>query len=292
MNELEQAFNSRDFKKVLELTKGKKEVVFIVYRLSALIALGKYSAAMSLLEENRDELFKTDPMKTIEANFSLRFALKQFDEAYEDMEIFNDYPYVSQEIEEVLRGLPKSIRKAEKDSLREESIAKINLSLDQEESELLKNLDLINDKDIASHLVEIRNIVSSLGKDSARTYALMLLVAANDDKEIKFIKNDSEFNVIPSKLEKPFSGDTHLSFVNKVQEECKDPSLADVALSLYSNAYISAYPEPLIEERKIDDYVAAFKEIAMEYLRQENNEPARIDMKVLQRIRKLLEAAK
>ena len=291
MNDLEQAFNSKDFKKVLELTKGKKEIVFTIYRLSALMALGKYSAAMSFLIENRDELFKTDPMKTIKANFSLRFALKQFDEAYEDIEAFNDYPYVSQEIEEELRGLHKRIRRAEKDSLREENAAKINLSLDQSESELLKNLDLINDKDIASNLPEIRKIVSSLGKDSARTYALMLLVAANDEKEIKFIKNDSEFDVIPSELEKPFFGDTHLRFVNKVQEECKDPSLADVALSLYSNAYISAYPEPLIEERKINDYVAAFKEIAMEYLRQENNEPTKIDANVLERIRKFLEAA-
>lgn len=291
MKELEEAFKSQDFLKILELTKDKEDLPSKAYRLNALIFLKKYASALSLLIENRDEFFEADPIKTIEANFSLRFALNQFDEAYDDVDVFSDYPYVSQEVEEELRKLPKLVRNAEKSYLRRNSKKEIDLSLNQNESTLLENLDRISDKDIPSHLNEIRNVVSSLGKDSARTYALMLLVAGKDQKEIKFIKNDSEFDVIPSELELPFSGDTHLRFVNQVQEECKDPSLSDVALSLYSNAYIAAYPEPLLEEGKISDYVSAFIEIAREYLKQDDIAPSKIDPEVLLRVKKFLDAA-
>ncbi len=291
MNELKQAFESQDYRKVLELTNGKKELVFIVYRLSALIGLNRYDSALRLLIENRDALFKADPIKTIETNFVLRFQLRQFDEAFDDIGIFGDYPYVSQEVEEELRALPKRVRKAEHDFIKSQNKGEINLSINQSEADLLRNLDVIEIEEIKRYIPELRNIVSSLGKDGARTYALMLLKAGGDKEEIKFLKNGSEFILIPNELEQPFSGDAYLKFINKVNDECKDPSLSNIALSLFSRAYIAAFPEQLIEDNKINDYALAFIDIAKEYLHLDNQTPSIIDPDVILRVHKFLDAA-
>ncbi len=260
--------------------------------MSAFIGLKEYPSALSLLIKNRDELFKASPIKTIETDLFLRFSLEKFDEAYDDVDIFNEYPYISQEVEEELRSLRKKVRKAEKDAIRSKYKESIDLSINQSEDELLNNLGAIETKDIKNHLQEIRNIVSSLGKDDVRTYALMMLVAAEDDKEIRFLKNDSEFIVIPSKLERPFSSDDHLKFIDQVVLECKDPSLSNVALRLYSSAVISAYPEPLLENGKTLDYASAFKDIAEEYLNIKDIAPSHIDPEVMIRVRKFLSQSK
>lgn len=291
MEELRKAFESQDYRRVLELTKGKNTLPFVIYRLSALIALKKYKPALDLLIEHRDELYKHDPIATIETSYSLRFSLEQFDEAYDDIEIFGNYPYVNQEVEEELRALPKRIRKAERDLIKSQYKDGVNLSISQSEEELLRNLDSIEAEEIPNYLVQIRNIVSSLGKDGARTYALMLLVAAEDDKEIRFIKNGSEFVLTPKELERPFSGETHLKFLDQVASECKDPSVANVALSLYSKALVAAYPEPLLENNKTLDYALAFIDIAREYLHSENDVPSHIDPNVILRVHKFLDAA-
>ena len=291
MSELEQAFKSEDYRKVLELTNGKNDIPSITHRISAYIGLKRYQEALDLLIKHREELYKLAPKNILEVNFTLRFELGQFDEAFDDIGVFGDYPYISQEVEEELRALPKRVRKAEKDTLKREQKGVINLSLEQPEESLLKNLDAIEIDEVPTYRRDLRKVVSSLGKDGARTYALMLLVAAGDKEEIKFLKNGSEFVVVPSDLERPFSGNDHLRFLDMVAEESKDPSLTNIALTLYSKALVAAYPESLLEEGKLRDYALAFIDIAKEYLHLDNNTPSVIDPDVIVRVHKFLDAA-
>ncbi len=291
MSELEQAFQSEDYRKVLELTNGKTDIPSITHRISAYIGLKRYQEALDLLIKHREELYKLAPKNILEVNFTLRFELGQFDEAFDDIGIFGDYPYISQEVEEELRALPKRVRKAEKEALKREQKGVINLSLEQPEESLLKNLDAIEIDEVPTYRKDLRKVVSSLGKDGARTYALMLLVAAGDKEEIKFLKNGSEFVVVPADLERPFSGNDHLRFLDMVAEESKDPSLTNIALTLYSKALVAAYPEPLLAEGKLRDYALAFIDIAKEYLHLDNNTPSVIDPDVIVRVHKFLDAA-
>ena len=78
--------------------------------LCALCSKGMGKEALAYLLKNRELLWSWNPLFTMKYDFECRFVLGQFDEAYEDLNYFNNLNYVSQEVEEYLRSAPKRIR--------------------------------------------------------------------------------------------------------------------------------------------------------------------------------------
>lgn len=258
-----------------------------------LLQQGKGQEGLTLLQANRDILFAFDPEKTLRANFELRFLLNQYDEAYEDYDYFSSLPYVSQQVEEILRGLPKLIRANElaskgKDAFDEE-IAHAVLSDGEDPYAVLGVLQQLKNRDITPFLEEIKSVLTSGIHDDAKTFALMLLVDKKVDEEVLLLKGERAFRVNPNKLGNPFASASYVK-MRGVFSTLKDSSLSNVCAQLLDQVVLSSYPEKAFQDERFDAYKSAFLHIGVKYLGQED--PSALSeeaQKAVERIEKLLQ---
>ena len=268
--------------------KKRAEKTFI--EVAALLQEGKGLEAMKALEANRELLFSYDPEKTLRAYFELRFLLKQFDEAYEDYAYFSSLPYVSQEIEEILRALPKLIRANELASASsksfDEEVAHAALTDGEDPYAILGVLQQLKDRDITPFLDEIRALLSSDIHEDVKTFALLLLTEKNVDDEFLLLKKGKSYKLNPSKLGNPFQEQGYLS-ARKYIGTLKDSGLSSVMAQLLDQLALSSYPERIFDIAESEEFLAALEEIAYAYLGQEKQDQKHEKMR--QKIEKLLE---
>ena len=256
--------------------------------IAELLQQGKGTEGLALLQQNKDLLFAFDPEKTLRANFELRFLLGQFDEAYEDYDYFSALPYVSQSVEEILRGLPKVIRANElackgKDAFDEE-IAHAVLSDGEDPYAVLGVLQQLKNRDIVPYLEEIKSILVSSIHDDVKTFALMLLVDKRIDEEVLLLKNDRSYRINPQKLGNPFASVDYLK-IRKLISGLKDSSLCNVCLQLLDQIVLSSYPEKAYQEDRYEDFKSALLHVGVTYLGQKD--PSRLSQEALEEVKRI-----
>jgi hypothetical protein len=268
MESLKELIEKKEYQRVLELTKESKDAEALFCRVSAYLGLGRYQDARILLVKERDALWAKNPILTMKATFETRFGLEEFDEAYQDEEDFANRPYISQEVEEVLRGLKEYIRKAERASYskRPKSEEKIReeLTSDVDDFTLLQTLGQIQ-KDPTPYLKEIREIATSGRNSMLRTFALLLLVGANDKSLLCFSKNGKDYEVSPAALTRPYSGPRFQQFIALLEGASRNTSIVQSAHALFDNYVLSLYPEDALD-KDLSLLVAALLILAGRYL--------------------------
>lgn len=250
MDSLKTLIEKRQYDLVIKLTENSQDSLSLLYRLTAFVAVGQNDEALNLIKTKRDYL-KDRLSLLIKFHIEILCLLGRFDEAYDELKVYEEMPYESQEVEEVLRAMPEYIRNAEKESYKrhhvdEEEIYK-RLMSDQDD-DVLFALDQIKDLKIYNYLLAIFKIIKSYPKQVVRTYALLLLVANKYDKEIDFLYFNKLEKVNPAKLDQPFIIDgfkdiNDLSYT--LQSVYHDPSIAQNALHLISSYLLYIYPKTL-----------------------------------------------
>ncbi len=266
MDSLKTLMDKREYELVLRLTESSKDTNSLIYRISAFISLGRPQAGLDCLIANRKTLESNLPL-LIHVHFELLFILNRFDDAYEEVNYYCNLPYVSQEVEEILRGLPKLVREEEKRALgskqmSDEDIAKQLQSKDQ--TDVIAALDLIRDRDIFKFVPNIEKLVVSYPKQSIRSFALLLLVQKQINKDVNFNHMDEIIVVNPTKLIPPFIGEKFNSFAKKIDNEFKDPVLSQNAVQLLSSYIIYIYPSAI--SFKDDVTIEALFQISSSYM--------------------------
>lgn len=227
-------------------------------RVSAYLSLSRLSSASELFFKERDAFFDLFPKKTIEVDFELRFLSKDFSGAYGDIAYFNDKPYVSQEVEEVLRSLPRLVSS---------NVAALT-SEGKSAAERLKDLHSEDDYVVLSALSRLdpkakdeglRELVRSIAmseerSQDLRTYALLFLKAYGDEEPLVYRRKDLETQIVPRELPDPTKEEGRLKTLALLEEE-KDVGAARLAASLLESAVIASYPVPYPKE----DYEGAAK---------------------------------
>ncbi|MCR5693038.1 MAG: hypothetical protein K6G74_03590 [Bacilli bacterium] len=270
MDNYKTLLEKKEYDLLLSLTEGDLSPAGLSYRASAYLAKGDAKQALNILNAHRDELFKVSPLKTMRSIFELRFILKEFEEAYDDLEYFENLPYVSQEVEEYLHALPKMIRTEERNShlsekfTEEEIIEK--LSEKSDDYEIISTLNMIGPLKVKDYIPSLVALVGSQKSSIVRTYALMYLISARYDKEITFIKNGQFFKLIPSSTIPPFTGKAFEDFRVKLDEEINDPSVSNIAKKLLNDYIFELFPEEVPLETEGALYFVAFSALAHEYL--------------------------
>lgn len=260
-----------EFARVEALTRQAKDGRGLLYRLSALLGLCRYEEALALVTSNRQALWQENPLRTLQANFELRFALGQFDEAYADLDYFQQLPYVRQEVEEALRALPQAIRAAERAArpgpeYQDEEIAAIFAGRGND-MELLHLLHRLQQEGADRYLTQIREVATSLSRPSdLRTFALLLLLSCGDEQALRFEKNGVARTLIPAKLHPPFSDKDYATLANRLSGH-KDASLGNLALSLVNQVVLALFPEPLASLGPSELLEDASLALARRYLR-------------------------
>ena len=187
--------------------------------LYALCSKGMGKEALAYLLKNRELLWSWNPLFTMKYDFECRFVLGQFDEAYEDLNYFNNLNYVSQEVEEFLRSAPKRIREAEKDSFpqaREMEVEEIQSILHSEKDSiaLLSLLNRIKNHDLMPYLQDLHALIADDSvDDDVKSYVLMLLSAHHDQATVSFQKGGKKFTLIPAEVRMPYSSSIKSAYV-------------------------------------------------------------------------------
>lgn len=270
MADLKELYRQGQLEEILVATSGKSDPDSLFYRISALLGLNQGKDALNLLLSKRALLFDAKPMLTMRTNFDLRFALQQFDEAYEDLEYYKNQPYRGQEIEEALRALPKTIREQEKGaslhkSYTPEQIERM-LSAPKNEYELLAALSFLGRSGAGEYLNEIEKICASNAHHDLKAFALEILIKEKDPRAIKFVHKGKAYDLLPAGLTSPFENPAFIETAKGIFASTKDPSKAEIARSLLDQVALSAFPEYVFEKGRLQNRVDALLALASSYL--------------------------
>ena len=250
MDSLKTLMDQKNYELVIKLTENSNDAIALFYRLSALLAVGQSEEALNLIKTKRLIMQKRLSL-LIKFHIEILCLLKRFDEAYEELKYYEELPYESQEVEEVLRSMPTYIRNEEKaaykkpiddDELRE-------MLVNGNDGEILASLDRIkNLVDFAPFLLGILKVAQTHKRQVIRSIALLVLVYKKYDKEVKFLHHDKMITLVPADLDDPFIIPGYSSieeFSYALQSEYHDPSIADNALNVISSYLLYNYPDKL-----------------------------------------------
>lgn len=270
MDSLKTLMDNKQYELVIKLTENSIDSLALFYRLTAFLAIGQSEKALEVINTKK-EILKSKLAMLIKFHIEILCLLGRFDEAYDELKIYEEMPYESQEVEEILRKMPSYIRNSEKElyarhSLDEEEIYKKLLS--NKDEEVLIALDQIKDQRIDKYLIPLLKIIKSYPKQVIRTYALLLLVNQKYDKEVEFLYFGQLKKVIPSNLEEPFKIEgfkdiNELSYA--LQSLYHDPSIAQNALHIISSYLLYIYPRSL--ELSKEEVLIVFGYLAKKLLR-------------------------
>lgn len=260
----------KEYDLVITLTEGDLSVEALSYRAVAFLAKGEARKALEIVLTNREELFKYKPAPTMKTNIELRLILRQFDEAYDDLKYYENLPYVSQEVEEYLKALPKIIRTEERNSSLREKYSddeiREKLTGSSDDYEIISTLNLIGSENAKHYVDEMINLVQSNRGSLVKTYAFLFLIAARSGKEVELKKNGKTYKLVPNQVTPPFFGKSFESFRDDLDQELNDPSVANIAKKLLNDYIFEVFPEPVDLENEHDIYLLAFSYLGHNYL--------------------------
>ena len=117
MDSLKTLMDKKQYDLVIKLTENSQDALALLYRISALLAVGQSEQALIVIKGNRD-ILQTKLSLLIKFHIEILCLLGRYDEAYDELRYYQELPYESQEVEEILRAMPEYIRKEEKNRFR------------------------------------------------------------------------------------------------------------------------------------------------------------------------------
>lgn len=272
MDNLKSLLDSKQYDLVLKLTETSTSSNDLFYRISAFIFLGKYEDALYVIQDHQ-EILESNLPALINAHINLLCVLGRFEQAYTVLDYYNNLPYQSQVVEEILRKMPKVIEAEEKKQTTykfysDEEIEQM-LRSDKFEDVLLA-LDTIKNRDILSFLPILKELLVSDSKEVIKSYILMMLVKKEVDRDLVIVKKGKEIKVNPKHLIPPFIGEVFDGVVKGFDKEFKDSTLSQIATQLFSQYTIYIYPEEY--PYSVKEYLAAFYLLAKDYASSMNSD--------------------
>lgn len=272
MDNLKSLLDSKQYDLVLKLTETSTSSNDLFYRISAFIFLGKYEDALYVIQDHQ-EILESNLPALINAHINLLCVLGRFEQAYTVLDYYNNLPYQSQVVEEILRKMPKVIEAEEKKQTTykfysDEEIEQM-LKSDKFEDVLLA-LDTIKNRDILSFLPILKELLVSNSKEVIKSYILMMLVKKEVDRDLVIVKKGKEIKVNPKHLIPPFIGEIFDGVVKGFDKEFKDSTLSQIATQLFSQYTIYIYPEEY--PYSVKEYLAAFYLLAKDYASSMNSD--------------------
>lgn len=275
--------NKSQFDKVIELNKDNKDSKSIYYLLLAYIGNNDIKKAQGVIDSNRSELFKYNPKGVIKADIVLSLSEADFISARDKLEIYENFPYVSQEIEELFKFYKEKIKEEEKSLLK--SIKK-NINGKEEN----KTPSLNEKKEIIyAYLLSLPNenrlnkvdldfcldLIASNRELALKKYALLILTFFKVDKEINF--DNKVYN--PKDLTIPTLDKNYLNIKNKLAS-IADLSLPSICTSLLDSLSYSLFPERIEDDEKFFDSLLCLgkKYLGLELDKHELEKASRLDL--------------
>ena len=267
MDNLKTLMDKHQYDLVISLTENSKDMNYLFYRITAFVALSRGEDALNCIKENR-KILEGDLSLLIKIHIEILCILNRFEEAYSELEYYKGLPYVSQQVEELMHDLPKLIKDEEKKAYMNRQLSNEEIKerlLSDSDDYVLPAIDMVRDRDVNQFLDELQSVMVNYHRQSIRSFALLLCVQKQINKEFKFNHLGETIVVNPSKLEPPFIGDDFNRIIKKMQSEYRDPSLCEDAIHILSSYLIYIYPKKMLESEDVQ--IEALRQISKEYLR-------------------------
>ena len=275
MDSLKTLMDKKQYDLVIKLTDNSQDSLSLFYRLSALLAVGQSEEALNLIYSKR-EIMKSRLALLIKFHIEILCLLGKFDDAYNELRYYQELPYESQEVEEILKAMPEYIRKEEARRFRPTNMSDEELYkrlLSKNDDDVLAALDQIKDMRIDKFILPILKIINSYPKQTIRAFALLLLVNEKYDKEVDYLHFNNIVKVVPNSLPEPFfiEGFKDLNDVSfALQNEFHDPSIVQNALQLLSSYLLYIYPEQIKMNK--DEVIVVFGYLAKRLLQIQDDD--------------------
>ena len=270
MDNLDSLFNKKEYELILDLTKDSQDPKELLMRVSCLIILGESDKALDEIEKNQSIIEKRYQLRLMKLHFELLFADDLYDEAFVALKHYQDLPYVSQEVEEFMQEVDYKIKHPRlKSASRTIEIDEIFDILEKEtdQGKISQCLSSLKTYNINIYIDSLK--IFMLREDvhpNFITYALILLVTLNYDKNIKVRTTEGIIDVIPEKLTIPFGTENYNSICEKIIEKSeKDSSLRETAIHLFNCFIIDTFPFDAYKD-DCEKLASAFILIGKEYL--------------------------
>lgn len=248
MDSLKTLLEKQQYDLVIKLTENSTDPDSLFDCVIALVAVGQNEKALDIIKNKRHILKKQLDM-LVKFHIEILCLMNRFDEAFEELKYYEELPYESQQVEEVLRIMPAYIRNAERATYgpRPQDDEELNKRLlSDKEEEVLGALDEIKTQSLDKYLNNILTLVRSHPRQVIRTFGLLLLLKDKYDKEVEFLKGDKIIKVVPSELPEPFvvPGFKDLNAITfALQKEFRDPTVMQNAVQTLSSYLLYVYPD-------------------------------------------------
>ena len=269
MDSLKTLLEKGQYDLVIKLTENSTDPASLFDCVIALVAVGQNEKALEVIKSKR-EILKQQLDLLIKFHIEILCLMSRYDEAYDELKYYEELPYESQRVEEVLRDMPTYIRNAERASYgpKSQDVEEINKRLlSDNEDEVLGALDEIKSHSSERYLPNILTLIKSHPRQVIRTFSLLLLLKDKYDKEVEFLKGDKIIKVVPSELPEPFivPGFKDVNAVTfALQKEFHDPTVVQNALQTLSSYLLYIFPDDL--KLKKNETIIVFGYIAKHLL--------------------------
>ena len=265
MNKYEKMFENGEYLEIineLELNKEPENIWLVV---DSYVQINQIDNAIRTIENNRDILLKDDPKKTMFLNIDLLILNNDFVRALKTLALFEELPYISIEIEELLPELKDYIYKSmnkKSSSITDADIIKSINNYDNQEM-LLRSLYEIEKRDYKPFFNDLKNIlISENVNDNIKTLILILLSEKKCNEEVKIKKNNFEESIIPSQIKPIITAKEIEILINNLIDE-KDITIIKCLQDMLTSYFLSIYPKSLSNNEK-ERYVYAHYLLALE----------------------------
>ena len=275
MDSLKTLMDKKEYELVIKLTENSEDSLALFYRITALIATNQSKRALDAIKEKR-KFMREHLALLVKMHIELLCIFEKFDEAYDELKIYQELPYENQETEELLKDMSKYIRQEERKLYARREVGQdeiVKNLLSNDDNAILAALDNIRNLPLEPFIPTLASILKNHPRQAIRSFTLFLLLAKKYDKPINFLHFDKLIKVVPSQLDEPFTvpgfSDTKLLSM-ALQNTFHDPSVTQNAIQLISSYLIYIYPDKLLLEPK--EVIVIFGYLAKAYLGSEDND--------------------
>ena len=269
MDSLKTLMDRKQYDLVIKLTENSDDSLSLFYRISALLAVGQSKEALNVINNHRT-ILQSKLALLVKIHIEILCILEMFDEAYVQLSYYEELPYESQEVEEMLKTMKEYIRKEEKNNYKKHSLSEDEIFaklMSKNPDEVLAALDSLKNQKLDNYLLALFRIMRSFPKQVVRTFGLLLLVNEKYDKEIEFLYHNQLIKVVPSSLEEPFlvKGFKSLEELSYAfQSMYHDPSIALNAMQIISSYLLYNYPRHI--DMSAEEVLVVFGYLAKQLL--------------------------
>ena len=281
-------YDGKQYDLAIKYGSESSEVVDKLYALSSMMILGKELDAINFINQYKEELYKSYPVKTLNAHFELLLKNKLYKDAHKALEFYENEPYVSQEVEELLRDTKERIIDAQNPSNKafsgiDEIVDHLENSVDN--ATLSRVLFSLKDYNFNAYAPSLEKLLTKGDvHPSFRTFALIVMVDNKYDKDVHFLRGKFIHKVNPSKLTPPFVSESFQKVTNQIHLLCNNNiTLDNTALQLLSYYSMDIYPQQ-IKEGSEEVTSKAFVALANKYL---NTPQTELDEDVKKKVKEL-----